>query len=170
MNKKTNIPIAALCARGREIGYVLMVDGRIIRYGVKTIKGKRRGVVFLRQVARILMGVLDRLTPQYMVVVEDVSHRTKPGAVNQEIAKLKKEWMDTGSCQVRTISLKDVKYRLCDDHSVSHRALVEMVLARYPLVACLRVDFAIYRPLYWELVCLAIGMADAVEGPQDKTS
>lgn len=167
--RKRSTFIAAFCARNREIGYVLMSEGRIIRYGVKTIKGKRSGAEFNRHVARGLLSLFERITPRRLVVVEDVSHRTKPGAVNQKIQNLRKTWTRTGSYQVKTISLQELKHRLCNDHTVSHRDLVAAVVTRYPLLAGLRVDCAIYRPLYWELVCMAIGMADAVENPQGKT-
>ena len=163
--RKQSISIAAFCARGREIGCVLIQEGRIVWYGVKTIKGKRNGAEFTRHVARVLLSLFERLTPRYLVVVEDVSHRTTPGAVNQEIQKLGKKWTRTGSYHVKTVSLQDVKHRICNDHTVSHRVLIEAVVTRYPLLAGLRRDFAIYRPLYWELVILAVALADTATDP-----
>ena len=142
-----------------------MQEGRIVWYGVKTIKGKRSGAEFTRHVTRVLLSLFERLTPRCLVVVEDVAHRTTLGAVNQEIQKLGKKWTCTGSCHVKTISLQDVKHRICNDHTVSHRILMEAVVTRYPLLAGLQRDFAIYRPFYWELVCMAVGMADAAEKP-----
>ena len=165
MRTKTHPPIAAFCARNREIGYVLMLDGRIIHYGVKTIKGKRKGKDFIRRVTRTLQAVLERLTPRCLVVVEDLSHRTKPGAVNQAIHALETEWTRKQLCRVTSLSLRDVKHSICSDHTVAHRVLAETIVTRYPPLAGLRCDFAIYRPLYWELVCLAAALADTAEKP-----
>ena len=168
MKTKTHIPIVAFCARGREIGYVLMQDGRIIHYGVKTVKGKRSGREFLRRVTQALLSVLEILTPRCLVVVEDMPHRTKSGAVNKAIQQIVSDWRrNNRRYRMMNLPLRDVKRQVCEDPCVTHRVLADAMVTRYPILMGLRRDFAIYRPLYWELVCLAVALADAdaVERP-----
>jgi hypothetical protein len=158
-------PVAAFCARGREIGYVLMTGGRIMRYGVKTIKGKRQGREFYQRVARALMAVLERLTPRCLVVVENMPPRGKPGAVNQAIRMTMQAWEIEKRHRIRAISLKKAKRRICGQPTATHRDLAKRIIIRHPILSDLRCVLAAYRPLYWELVCMAAALAETPAGP-----
>jgi hypothetical protein len=58
-NKSKLTTLISFYARGREIGYVVMDAGQIVRYGIKTIKGQRRGPDFVRRVKDALASILD---------------------------------------------------------------------------------------------------------------
>lgn len=161
MTKEEDMLIVAFCARGREIGYVLIQYGRIIRYGVKTIKGERRGRQFSQRVERALLDVLERLTPPYLVVIEDIPHLPIPGGVNRAIQMIGAQWKEEHLYKIVTVSLHEAKQCVCSDDSVTHPVLAENIVSRYPILVGLSRDFAIYQPLYWELVCLAAALADA---------
>ncbi len=49
------IRVLSFFARGKEIGFAIIADGELIRYGVKTVSGRRCGATFKRKVEKSLL-------------------------------------------------------------------------------------------------------------------
>lgn len=154
-----SLPVVAFVARGREIGYVFMRQRRIIRYGVKTVRGKRIGRDLSHEVSTLVLDTLARLASHGLLVLEDISHRQNSGAVNQALREMATRW-DTHDYKIVRISLQAAKERLCGDPPTTHKALTEEIVSRYPLLDRLPRGFTIYHPPYWELVLLAVALGE----------
>lgn len=149
----------AFFARGREIGYVRLTNGQLVRYGVKTIKGPRRGSVFTRRVEQALSSVLDTWDTPVMIVLERPGTGSTPGALCQAIATLAKRWTGQGY-KVRFLSLDDAKNEVCGDGRVTHRELMEAIVKRYPILWSLINHSTDQKTKYWATVCMALALAD----------
>ena len=152
----------AFFARGREIGYVRLTNGQLVRYGVKTIKGPRRGSAFTQRVEQVLSSVMDRGEVPAEIVVERRGTGSKHGALCRTISTLAKHWK-RGRYRVCSLSLDEVKDKLCDDATVTQHTLAEAIVQRYPMLCTLRNQTTDQKTKYWANVCIALALADVAE-------
>ena len=167
MNKST---IIALFARGREIGFVVMHRGKIVRYGVKTITGRRRGRTFVEGIEKALADVLSLAGPQGVIVAETHKLAHHQGALCRVLADIFKRWERRG-LGVCYLSLEEVKESLCRNQKATHSELVEAVADRYPPLQSLITGATIEGQKYWQKGFVAMGLAEVVWArPQQKNA
>lgn len=159
--KENPSSLVAFFARGREIGFVVMDNGQLFRYGVKTIKGKRRGVVFTKRIENALSPLLKIVRPHTTIVIEKTENLKRPGALCRTLSQIVKQWEKEK--QVYGLSLEEVKLRLCDTRKATHRELMEEVVERHALFKGLMFNGKAGQRRYWEKVILAMALADTAK-------
>ena len=87
--------IIAFFSRNGEIGYVIIREGELRRWGVKTIKGKRSGDAFVRKVEKALSAVIS-LAEQGVIVTERIRGTPHQGALSRVMPKVLKPWRKSG--------------------------------------------------------------------------
>lgn len=131
---KTTPPkvILGLFARGREIGYALLVadTGELVRFGVKTIRGRRKGKEFVRAVEKALAPLIP--TADWVVMEDTRLVRQKLGGLCRELTTLAERWKQDKIC-FRRVALSNAKQFFCADKQTSQRELTSRAEERFPL-------------------------------------
>jgi hypothetical protein len=153
-----NATIIAFFARSREIGYVRLEHGQLVRYGVKTIKGARRGIAFTRRVEQALLSIIEAAERPRIMVYE--RRGSCQGALGKVVTALANQRKDRH--RVRLVSLEEAKQDLCGDSRATHQALIEALTQRHPALWPLMARSAKVPP-YWTTACLALALAEAAQ-------
>ena len=128
--------IVALFARGRDLSYAVFHEGVLIRFGMKSIRGKRRGTSFQRAVADAIIPLLGS-SPSPIVVMERSGNESRLGALYRTLSRLQ-AWGCKKEC-ICLVSLSEAKNRWCGSTRATHDQLQEAVLSRHAaLHACPR--------------------------------
>lgn len=159
--KKNPTTIIAFFGRNREIGYVCMRQGDLVRYGVKTIKGSRRGGAFTRRMEQALLSVMDAAESPRIIVCERRDAHSCQGALGQTMTVLARQWK-AKRYRVRFVSLEEAKTDICGDGGITHQALIEAMVQRHPLLWSL-INGSRQASPYWTTVCLAWALADLAQ-------
>ena len=165
--KPTNI--LALFARGREIGFVWLEGGSLYRYGVKTIKGKRRGPAFYKQIGKSLKGLLEKLGPDGMVVIERVNDGGRQGGLAKALPRIVEQFVDN-VYPLMSLSLSEVKQSLCGSPEATHIKLMETIAQREQIFLSLLKDGKAQKRNYWKKVLMAMALGEVGGGEGDKDS
>ncbi|MDA1193011.1 MAG: hypothetical protein O3A46_15155 [Candidatus Poribacteria bacterium] len=128
MSKRIQTTIG-LFARGKEIGFAVVVNGEMTRYGVKTVTGKRTGADFRHRIASILDALTEAESSSWIILPDKAS----PGALSRTVLRWAEAPRNAG--HVRRVSMNDVKRLICGDPGATHRALSQTVVATYPILA-----------------------------------
>ena len=144
--------IIAIFARGREIGFVVIRGRKLRRWGVKTIRGERRGPAFAKSVEKALSSVLEQVGQTSVVVTE--RQASPRGALGRVIPEVLRRWKKQ-EIQPRYISLSEVKRTLCANEKATHQELVEAVGEKYPILLADQPQAD-----YWQKVFIAVAMAE----------
>lgn len=158
--------IISFFARGREIGFVVIEGGQVVRYGVKTIKGKRQGSDSIRSVERALWPLIETLESQGMIVVERHSASSRTGILCQVMGILAKRWKRAGY-PTSIVSLETVKRSLCETRKAKHIDILKVMMERYPFFRPLIPQPKAAKAKYWKKVLLALALADVVKRRSD---
>lgn len=150
--------IIAFFARGREIGFVILENGKIVRYGVKTIRGQKQGSDLIRRVERILAPVLAMAGPHSVVVIERDADSSRKGSLCRAVHHLSERWRRQGY-RVLSVPWKEVKEKLCERSRATHREIIQVVVQRHTLLWPL-VRRSTVQAGYWKKVLLAAALAD----------
>ena len=153
MQKPTNI--LALFARDREIGFVWLENGSLYRYGVKTIKGKRRGPGFYGRIGKVVKGLLEGLGPDGLVVIERFDGKGKQGGLAKALPRIVKQFVED-VYPLMSVSLSEVKQSLCGSSGATHLELMEAVAQQEQVFLSLLGGKA-QRRNYWKKVLMAWG-------------
>lgn len=156
--KQISTSIIAFFARGREIGFVVMDSGQIVRYGVKTIKGSKQGSDLVQRVELTLAPVLASTGLHSVIVVEGNAARLK-GALCQAVISLSKQWARQGY-EVRYVSWRLLKARFCGNCEATYGAVIQAVTAWHPLLWPLVHQATAPQIAYWKKVLLAAALAE----------
>ena len=154
MQKPTNI--LSLFARDREIGFVWLENGSLYRYGVKTIKGKRRGPGFYESIGKAVKGLLEGLGPDGLVVIERVDDGRKQGGLTQALPRIVEQFVED-VYPLMSVSLSEVKQSLCGSAKATHLELMEAVAQQEQVFLSLLGGKA-QRRNYWKKVLMAWGL------------
>ena len=149
--------IVSLFVRGREIGFAVIESGALVRYGIKTIKGRRRGPAFAGRVEKALSPVLD--APNSRIVIERNSDASQQGALVKALPQIVKRLSKKGYA-LYSLPLREVKKRLCDTPKATHGQLSEVIAAQYPILWPLITGAEIRGAKYWEKVFIAVALAE----------
>lgn len=152
--------LIALFTRGREIGFVILENGQVVRYGVKTIKGKKQGPGLIRRVERILAPVLVMAGLHSVIVIERDANLSRKGALCQVVHRLSEQWRCRGY-RVSSVSWKEVKEKLCEHSKTTHQEVIQAVVQRQPLLWLLVRHSTVQQASYWKKVLLAAALAEA---------
>jgi len=162
MNQRP-IDILALFARGREIGFVLINNGTVYRYGVKTIKGnKKRGQVFVKCVEKALFPLLENLETDGAVVIEQRERLGRKNASKTTILHILKRFVED-VYPLQEISLSEVKQSICAYKKATHQELIETIVRRYPTFLSKIKGVAREKARYWEKVLMALALAEVAK-------
>jgi hypothetical protein len=155
--------ILALFARGREIGFVILEKGRISRYGVKTVRGKKKqSPDLIRRLNRILAPVLAMAGPHSVIVIERDASPSRKGVLCRAVHRLSGQWQRRGY-KVCSVSWKEIRERLCECREVTQREVSwAVVYQRHPLLWPLVKQSATHQAKYWRKVLLAAALAEVV--------
>jgi hypothetical protein len=123
----------SIFARGKEIGFVILEDGEILKYGAKTVKGKRSRVSFDKRVEKALCPLLKAVRPQGSVALERDLEDSKRGALCRAIGRTSKLWGKKGY-PLRFVSLRETKKSLCGKQKATYQELIEEVVRKRPLL------------------------------------
>lgn len=151
--------ITAFFGRGKEVGFVCLKHGDLIDFGVKTITGRRRGGGFTKKIQNTLSALLETPEQHGLIVVERVSEMSYTGGLRHAMNAVSKRWKKDGY-SVCSISLKQVKQRLCGTPNATHRELMEEVAERHAILKVLMADGKADNAHYWEKVVLAMALVD----------
>lgn len=162
VTKQIPTSIIVFFARGREIGFVLLDSGQILRYGVKTIKGKKRAPDLIQRVEDILAPALAAIGTHGVIVVERLNNHSPKGALCQVLHGLSKRWREQGY-QVFPVSWKEVQQKLCEGEKGTRREIIQAMVERQPLLWSLFSRSTGQRAIYWKKVLLAAALAEAAK-------
>lgn len=155
--------LLALFARRKELGFALMDNGEIYRYGVKRIRAKGSGHVFVEAVVKSFSPLLELMGTEGVVVIEAVSASRKPPKPKADIPHLVKRFVE-GIYPVMEIPLSDVKRFWCGEPNITHRALALAIVQRYPVLESVISGAKAYKARYWEKAVIAVGLAEVAKG------
>ena len=122
--------IIALFARGREIGYAVLEGGELTRYGVKTIRGRRKGAAFQRTVEATASSLLADASKDAVNVFEKHDARTRLGGLAQALSRYAERWEG----RTLLLSTAQAKAALCGTRKATHAALASATAERYPII------------------------------------
>ena len=154
MQKTTNI--LALFARDREIGFVWLENGSLYRYGVKTIKGKRRGPGFYGRIGKVVKGLLEEMGSDGLVVIERIEDGRKHGGLAKALPRIVEQFVED-VYPLMSVSLAEVKQSLCGSANATNLALMEAVAQQEQVFLSLLGGKAQKRN-YWKKVLMAWGL------------
>jgi len=157
-NPTSPTSLIALYTRGREIGFVILENGKIVRYGVKTIKGKKQRPDLTERIDHILTPVLAIAGPSVIVIERDATLSRK-GALCKAIHHLAGQWRRRGY-QIRPVSWEEVVRTLCEGRRATQREVAQAILEQHPLLWPLVRQSTAYRAKYWKKVLLAAALAE----------
>lgn len=162
MKKTKPTTLIGFFTRGREIGYVVMDNGQLVRYGVKTIKGRRQGPDFVRRVEDALASVLNLAGPHATVVIERRKGNSHTGALCRVVQRLlKRRAANRRRCYaVRAVSLKEAKQEVCGDGDVTNRELSEAIIKRHPILWALISSPKVQQVHYRQPILLVTALAE----------
>jgi len=152
--------LIAFLARGREIGFVVLYEGTVLRYGVKTIKGRKRaGPGFTRRVEQTLAPLLRTVGRNAVVVIEQDAAPSKKGALCRTLNSLSERWKEQGR-RVCALSWEEVKRGLSRSEWMTQDEIAQVVVERQPLLWPLVTPLKAQRMRYWKKVLLAAALAE----------
>ena len=126
--------IVALFARGRDLSYAVFHEGELVRFGMKSIRGKRRGARFRRAVTDAVAPLLE-IASSPVIVIEPVDDTSRLGALPRTLACLPNHGPRKRG--VRFVSLRDAKARWCGNPRATHRELRDAMFSRHAVLhAC----------------------------------
>jgi hypothetical protein len=160
MTQNNPTTLIAFLARGREIGFVVLYEGTVLRYGIKTIKGRKQaGAGLTRRVEQILDTLLRTAGRNAVVVVEQDAALSKKGALCQTLNSLAERWKEQGR-RVCALSWEEVKRRLSRSEWMTQDEIARVVVERQPLLWSLDTPRQAQRMRYWKKVLLAAALAE----------
>ena len=148
----------SLIGRGKEVGFALIHGKHLLRYGIKTLPGKRGGLVYVQRVEQLLGTLLTMAGPQVNIIAEDVSCIPGQGALRQAIYHTAQRWQRAGY-SVCFLSLSEVKSVLCGDTDATHRVLMDAVLR--DMAGLSKLIPRTSASAYWDKALLALTLARA---------
>jgi len=151
--------VLGLFARRKEIGYAIMREGVLYRYGVMRIRAKGNGHEFAKAVLRSLCKLLTCIGSDGLIVLEQLSPSPKAPKPKADIPHIVKHFVE-GVYGLVEIPLAEVKQHWCDDPNGTHDALAEAILPRYPVFSRHLQDAKRYKANYWEKAIIAVGLAE----------
>jgi hypothetical protein len=158
--------IVAVFARGRELGFALFDGAELLRFGVRSIRGSRRGATFEKRVADVLDALVRFDGSNVWLVVEtDPPSAAEKGGLNRALRVAVEVRMDENACH--GVSLADAKRLLCGSPSATQADLIATVAERHPVC---RMPDAPPRPgvkPYGLAAVLAVALAEASIRRQD---
>lgn len=139
-----------------------MEDGEILRYGVKTVKGKRNRPDFAKRVEKALSPLLKAIGTQGLVVVQRGTISSKRGALCRTLDKMLKLWKKKGY-RLCLISLLEVKRSLCENRKATYGELIKVVAERYPVLWPLSVIRKPEKTKYWGKAMIAMALVETAK-------
>lgn len=168
MAQDTPTTFVAFLARGREIGFVVLHQGILIRYGIKTIKGRKQGgPAFIRRVEQVLTPVLTMAGHHGVIVVERDADRAQIGALCRAVHRLPERWGQR-DLRVCAVSWEEVKMELCRYRQATQGEVTQVVVERQPLLWPLFMPLKAQRMKYWKKVFLAAAMAEVANRQMER--
>ncbi len=160
MQQHNPTTLIAFLARGREIGFVVLNNGTVVRYGVKTIKGRKRaGPGFTRRVEQTLTPVLAMAGPGAVIVIEQDATPSQKGALCQALNSLWPRWKEQGY-RAYALPWEGIRWALGGSRRMTQDDIVQVVVKRQPLLWPLVTPLKAQRMKYWKKVLLAAALAE----------
>ncbi len=150
--------IVALYGRGREIGFVIFYRDQMMRYGVKTIPGKRRGRGFEKRIEKAVTDVLSLAGWGGVIVAERNRPTVHQGALRRILPQVLKR-VERPGLKTHYLSLDAVKVSLCGNNKAMHQQLVASVGRLYPILVRLIEGGTTEKRKYWQKVFIAVALA-----------
>ena len=135
-----------------------MEDGDIYRYGVKTIRGRRRGSDFQERITNSLLPLFELMGDELTIVIERIDKHAKSRGLKAVMSHALKSVARPSDSVVGT-ELAEVKRSLCGSEKATHQALVETVANRYPMFWPLITHKKSHTAKYWEKALMAVALA-----------
>lgn len=164
--KENPSSLVAFFARGREIGFVIMENRELLRYGVKTIKGKRQGAAFAKRVESALSPLLKIVGPHATIVIEKTENLKRPGALCQTLSQIANRWEKEK--QVYRLSLEEVKQHFCGSRKATNQELVQAIAERHPTLMPLITGAKAQKVNYWKKVFMVMALAEVAKNTCDR--
>ena len=162
VHQRLNVPLRRSCialfARGRELGFVILISGQLQRYGVKTFKGTKQGAVFAQKVRDTIDTLIADDCPDRGIVIERSDDRLPKGVLCQFIENEAEQWNQSAE-KLSLISLHEAKAHLCQTPKATHAQLREAIVRKYPILWSL-IQKKKGPIKYWEKVCFALALAE----------
>jgi hypothetical protein len=134
--------IVAVFARGRELGFALFDGAELLRFGVRSIRGARRGATFEKRVADVLDALVRLAGSDARFVLEaNPPPSAEKGGLNRALRVAVEVRFDKNA--VYGVSLADAKRLFYGCPSATQANLIAAVAERHP--AC-RMPDAPLRP------------------------
>ena len=142
--------IVAFFARGQELAYAVLEYGDLVRFGIKTTRGRRSGVAFESVVRRAFISVLGSSVGS-LVVIEHLDGRRQLGGLSRALPRVVASALS--GAVVQAARVRDAKRLYCGRDSATHADLRDAVLARHPVLQTCAATTA-------TRVCLAVALGE----------
>lgn len=146
--------LIALFARNRELAYAVFDGTELIRFGIKTIRGRRRGRGFEEAIRRAVAAIL-RDVDEPLVVLERADDRRRQGGLPRALPSVIASVI--APRRIRTVRLSDAKRRFCDHPDTTRGELCETISDRHPVLRA-------SRPTAGISLALAVALGGSVLG------
>lgn len=159
-------PLLALLARGREIGFAIFDGRELLRFGVRSVRGSRRGARFVKRVAAVLDG-LSRLVGSDVCLVAETNlpASAEKGGLNRALREVIGNRKENHA--VRHVSLPEAKRFLCGSPSATQGDLIAVVAERHPICRLPETPKRVGVKPYGVVGVLAAGLGCAADLSED---
>jgi crossover junction endodeoxyribonuclease RuvC len=154
--------ILAIDPGTRVMGIAFLEKGKLIYYGVKTIKdGTRLPHERLREARKAVLRLIQDFHPEVLAIEKTFFSNNRNIALLNVLAEEIKAIARRKGLKVFSLAPSTVKKHICGNGRAKKREVAEMVIARYPELKVLISQDRKWKEAYWQNVfdALALGMA-----------
>ena len=155
--------ILAIDPGTRVMGIAFLEKGKLIYYGVKTIKdGTRLPHQRLREARRVVIRLIQDFHPEVLAIEKTFFSNNRNIALLNVLAEEIKAIARRKGLKVFSLAPSTVKKLVCGNGRARKREVAKVVVAKYPELKVLVSQDRKWKEAYWQNVFDALALAIAV--------
>ncbi|MBI4652127.1 crossover junction endodeoxyribonuclease RuvC [Candidatus Desantisbacteria bacterium] len=150
MNYKIKQPkrILAVDPGTRYFGVVVIEDGELIYYGVKTIKTNQPPQKRINEAKAIIQKLIDLYQPHTLIIKKPKPHWSRQSKLLLKITGVIKEMAKANRMRIKNITPDQVRERICGNAKANKNEMLNVLLQKYPALRII-IDINKTKDIYW---------------------
>jgi len=129
---KNNSKILAIDPGTREMGIAFLENGKIIYYGVKTIRKKKSPHEVLKEGRKIVLRLIKDLRPKVLVIEKAFFANNRSAALLNVFVDEIKAIVRRKGLKVMSFAPSTVKKAICGNGRASKKDVARVIVSKYP--------------------------------------
>ena len=157
---KNNSKILAIDPGTREMGIAFLENGKIIYYGVKTIRKKKSPHEVLKEGRKIVLRLIKDLRPKVLVIEKAFFANNRSAALLNVFVDEIKAIVRRKGLKVMSFAPSTVKKAICGNGRASKKDVARVIVSKYPELKVYLTQDRAWKELYHQNMfdAVALGM------------